>query len=359
MPSQLVALANKARDKVFNHSAVAYKFDDQQRRKPTTVFVSTECGLLFFVNYFTRQVDKVIQVHDELVKCLLAAPTSNSNEVPFFITASAGGTLKIWSSDFTKLMSEVSINQEVSSCDISVDGKEIAILSRDGTLSLLELDASSFRVLMRSHQDDIVDIAVNTLSGCLVSIGKDSSIKVWLAETMEQVHEFNTSAHDPPTKVASSDKTAYVAVGFKSGFLRVFDMSERKMIHETMIFDSTIMDISFSKNGKFMAVFHKNGKIVITNIEFDFTPVKNIDYEFPNGHYFSLDFSPEGDLLANISSNANTITVWETKNFSLRHFCDFTGEVICKLAFGPNGRDLLVMTTNSKLKILRLPAEGQ
>ena len=89
-----------------------------------------------------------------------------------------------------------------------MDGKEIAILSRDGTLSLLELEASSFRVLMRSHQDDIVDIAINTLSGCLVSIGKDSSIKVWLAETMEQVHEFNTSAHDPPTTVASSSKTA-------------------------------------------------------------------------------------------------------------------------------------------------------
>ena len=72
--------------------------------------MSTEDGLLFFVNYFTRQVDKVIQIHDELVKCLLAAPSIASNEVPFFFTASAGGTLKIWSSDFTKLLSEVAIN---------------------------------------------------------------------------------------------------------------------------------------------------------------------------------------------------------------------------------------------------------
>jgi WD40 repeat protein len=136
-------------------------------------------------------------------------------------------------------------------------------------------------------------------------------------------------------------------------------MSERKMIHETMVFDSCVMDISFAKNGKFMAVFFKNGRIVIINIEFEFTPVKNIDYEFPNGNYFSIDFSPDGSLLANISSNANTITVWETKNFSLRYYCDFTGEIISKLAFAPNGRDLLVMTTNSKLKILRLPNEGE
>jgi WD40 repeat protein len=276
----------------------------------------------------------------------------------FLFTASQNGTLRIWSSDFSKLISEVSINQEVASCDISQDQNQIAILSKDGTLSLLELEASSFRVLMRSHQDEIVDLVINNMSGCLVSIGKDSSIKVWLAETMEQVHEFNTSEHDPPTAVASSSKNAFVAVGFKSGFLRVFDMTERKMIHETMVFESCIMDISFAKNGKFMAVFFKNGRIVIMNVEFDFTPVKNIDYEFPNGNYFSVDFSPDGCLLANISSNANTITVWETKNFSLRHYCDFTGEIISKLAFAPNGRDLLVITTNSKLKILRLPDEG-
>ena len=107
-----------------------------------------------------------------------------------------------------------------------------------------------------------------------------------------------------------------------------------------------------------MAVFFKNAKIVIINTELDFTPIKNIDYEFPNGNYFSLDFSPDGGLVANISSNANTVTVWETKNFSLKHYCDFTGEVISKILFAPNGRDLLVMTTSSKLKILRLPDEG-
>ena len=171
---------------------------------------------------------------------------------------------------------------------------------------------------------------------------------------MEQIHEFNTSEHDPPTTVSSSRHSPLVAVGFKSGFFRVFDMNEKKILHENMVFESAVTAISFSKNGKFMAVFFKNGKIVITNVEFDFTPVKNIDYEFPNGNYFSLDFSPDGTMLANISSNANTITVWETKNFSLKHYCDFTGEIISKLMFAPNGRDLLVMTTNSKLKILRL-----
>jgi len=61
MPSQLVSLNNTARGKIFNDSAVAFKYDDfKHARKPTTVYVSTECGLIYFVNYFSRQIDKII-----------------------------------------------------------------------------------------------------------------------------------------------------------------------------------------------------------------------------------------------------------------------------------------------------------
>ena len=115
------------------------------------------------------------------------------------------------------------------------------------------------------------------------------------------------------------------------------------------------MDIAFSPQGKFMSTFFKNGKIVIFKLDADqFIPVKNIDYEFPNANYFSLDFSPDDSYLANISSNANIITIWETRNFSLRWYIDLTGEIISKIKFALNMKDLLVLTTTSKLKVLRV-----
>jgi len=103
-----------------------------------------------------------------------------------------------------------------------------------------------------------------------------------------------------------------------------------------------------------LAVFYKNAKIVIFNIESDLKPVKNIDYEFPNSNNFSLAFSPNGDYLANISSNANIVTIWETRNFGLRWYIDLTGEILSKISFAPNGHDLLILTTTAKLKYLRI-----
>jgi WD40 repeat protein len=103
-----------------------------------------------------------------------------------------------------------------------------------------------------------------------------------------------------------------------------------------------------------MGVFFKNAKIVVFNIEQEPKPVKNIDYEFPNSENFSLAFSPDGAYLANISSNANTITIWETRNFSLRWYLDQTGDTITKVMFAPNGHDLLALTTSAKLKYFRV-----
>jgi len=129
-----------------------------------------------------------------------------------------------------------------------------------------------------------------------------------------------------------------------------------KMVHETLLFQSPVKDIDFSLDNRFMAVYFKSGKIVIIKKEKlgEFIPVKNIDFELPNENYCSLAFSQDGSLLANISSNANTITVWETRNFSLRYNLDVTGDTIQKLIFAPNGMDIILLTTTSKLKFYRL-----
>jgi WD40 repeat protein len=140
MPSQLVSLNNTARGKVFNNSTAVFG----ENKKVKQVYVTTECGCMFFINFYSRQVDKIIEIHDSKVKCLVSAGT-------FHLTASDQGVLKIWNADFSKLVSEVSLNQEVTAADINVDKNQICIMASDGTLSILELDTNSFRVLMRSH----------------------------------------------------------------------------------------------------------------------------------------------------------------------------------------------------------------
>ena len=181
----------------------------------------------------------------------------------------------------------------------------------------------------------------------------ECSVKIWDQATKSQLFEFKTE-NDYPEIVHCHPLMPYLAVGYKSGFIRVFDSVLSKVIYENMIFESSIKDLRFSTEGRLLASIHENSRIVIFDVEKEFAPIKTFDYDFPNNNYYSIDFSPEGNLMANISTNANTITVWETVNFTLRYEVDLTGDLLYKLRFAPNGKDLVVLTTTSKLKFFRI-----
>lgn len=106
--------------------------------------------------------------------------------------------------------------------------------------------------------------------------------------------------------------------------------------------------MKYSQNSK-LAAMCENSWIIIFDVKNSYSPIKTLDYDFPNNNYFSLDFSLDGKLLANISTNANTITVWETDNFTLKYKLDLTGQLISKLQFAPNNKDLVLLTATSKL----------
>ena len=65
LPHQAVVLANTARGKVFNNSVMQYTETENTKtgqvlQKPSLVFVTSDDGLLYYINYSTRQVEKVI-----------------------------------------------------------------------------------------------------------------------------------------------------------------------------------------------------------------------------------------------------------------------------------------------------------
>lgn len=97
-------------------------------------------------------------------------------------------------------------------------------MGEGGTLSILDMEESTFNVIIRSHLDHVIDLCFNKMASKVVTIGLDQKIYIWNSETMEVITEFTTQ-NDMPTKVISSSEDPTVAVGFKSGFIRIFDLS--------------------------------------------------------------------------------------------------------------------------------------
>jgi WD40 repeat protein len=89
-----------------------------------------------------------VQIHEDKITSLIISPNRN-----FILSASINGFLRLWSPDFSKLISEVNTQQPILSCD--VNHKEIVVLGGQGTLSLLDMQESTFNVILRSHLDTV------------------------------------------------------------------------------------------------------------------------------------------------------------------------------------------------------------
>jgi len=59
LPGQAVLLNNTARGKVFNNSVVQSS-EGAKGAKQITVFATSTDGLLYFINFHSRQVEKII-----------------------------------------------------------------------------------------------------------------------------------------------------------------------------------------------------------------------------------------------------------------------------------------------------------
>jgi len=86
--------------------------------------VTTNDGHLFFINYNTRQVEKIIQIHTGRISGLVISP---NNE--FIATSSEDGVLRLWTTDFETLKSEVNTGNGIDHIDINIDSSQICVLS--------------------------------------------------------------------------------------------------------------------------------------------------------------------------------------------------------------------------------------
>lgn len=104
------------------------------------------------------------------------------------------------------MKSEVNTGNEITHCDVNSDSSQICVLSAPmGTVSVLDLDSSSYNVVLRSHMDNVTDLAYNQMTGKLITVGEDYCVKVWHGENMEQINEF-VSENDLPIRVVSQNQ---------------------------------------------------------------------------------------------------------------------------------------------------------
>lgn len=318
--------------------ALCESFPSNMRRlRP--VYAASSVGTLLVIDYDSREVVCVYQLHDTSINCLVI------NE-GFCVTGSDDGYLRVWPLDFSDYFLEAQHDAAVIAADVSADGMKVLVGGRNSAVGILDISSQLYKTVLRSHADPIVssallpwcaspiDQAVNAQKDEIITASLDGTLRVWNAQTGSQLYEFDVK-HDQATWVEPSPLDhGVVAVGFSSGCCRIFDIhrlsnedlplssdeSTNIVVTEFQQHKSAICHLRYSSDGLLLYSSGAGKQLCMYTVsqQREFVPVKMLLVDF-NPLDGKLSISNDNKYIAVISRDTRAVMLLQCD--SLRVHC--------------------------------------
>jgi len=247
------------------------------------VYVVSLMGKVFRIGYHSGVLEMVFRTNDEAIHTI----SLNEN---FAVLGSADKYFRLWPLDFTEFIMEAKHSNTVCEVNTNKDGLRVACGSLEGSISILDKSNFKYRYLMRSHTADILSMDFHLGKKNIITVSKDSTIRLWDPENCEQMIEFRSSI-DEPLCVAAHPTLPIFSCGFQSGAMRIFVIEDTCVSDEFNIFKKPIKCLAYSPNGEILVTCCEDGSVSIHNARRQHLPTKVMKLEFIP-EFVHVAFSP-------------------------------------------------------------------
>ncbi|POM58924.1 WD40 repeat-like protein [Phytophthora palmivora] len=354
------------------------------------LYVTSSLGTLLVIDYFSKQVICVYQLHDACINCL------SINE-GFCVTGSDDCFLRVWPLDFTDFFLEARHEAGVSMLDVSADGMKVLVGSRNNAIGVLDISSQQYATLLRSHTKEITAVTsapwksplssliledarpkgTGTAECELVTASNDGTLRVWDTSSGHQLYEFDIQQERVTSLAASPVNIGIVAVGFASGCTRIFDVhrtctavdningdsntndAPSSMLHEFRQHQSSICHIAFDSDGQHLFTSGAGKQLCLYDSrQQDYLPLKMLlsDFDPEDGRF---EISHDNKWLAVVSGDHQDILMLDPCSLRMevtirppKHGQD---EALKLARFSNHSTELLVLSTSDRLHIFTLP----
>ena len=242
-------------------------------------------------------------------------------------------------------------NAPIWSVSFSPDGQMLAVGSKDGKLSLWNLQGEKEREFPVS-QSAILSVNFSP-DGQMLAVGsEDGKLSLWNLQEGKKEKEFSVS-QSAIWSVSFSPDGQMLAVGSEDGKLSLWNLQEGKIEREFSVSQSLILSVNFSPDGQMLAVVSKDGSVILWNLQ-----EGKIEREFSvsQSAIWSVSFSPDGQMLA-VGSENGSVILWNLQEGKKERVFSVSQSAIWSVNFSRDGQMLAVGSEDGKLSLWNLQGE--
>ncbi|BAY91216.1 MULTISPECIES: WD40 repeat domain-containing protein [unclassified Tolypothrix] len=232
-------------------------------------------------------------------------------------SASSDGTIRIWSRDGKLLSTLTEHKGKVNAVSFSPDGKTI-VSGDDRTIRLWSADGQALRTL-GEHKNRVMSVSFSPDGHTIASASADGTAKLWSLDGREPITLDNSSAR--VLSVAfSSDKRTIATVG-DDKTIKLWSYEGKVLKKWEKAHTSQIQSVGFSSEGqtiitagdKTIKLWQRDGTLITT-------------LSGHTGSVLDASFSPNGKIIASASSDGK-INLWQQDGTLITTLSGHTGSV--------------------------------
>jgi WD40 repeat protein len=190
--------------------------------------------------------------------------------------------------------------------------------------------------------------------GSILALGLfEKRITIWDVTSGQPLTRFDRQEENRTKNMDFSPDGASLAVGVIDGTVRIYDVSSGEILKVLKYSGETdIHDLSFSPDGKYLA----SGGRVPAVILWEVASGEVIRKFRLTDNALSMDFSPDGTMLATTGGIEYEVLLWDVESGDLIHSLPHNDQ-LSSLAFSPDGRILAVGCFNGNIYLWEIPAD--
>ncbi|XP_057178391.1 WD repeat-containing protein 90 isoform X1 [Triplophysa rosa] len=230
-----------------------------------TLFVSSRSGHILEIDYIAMAIKNIRRLlpaqeshaHRREKQTFSTGDGIAVNSInvcdEFCVTGSEDGFMRLWPLDFSSVFLEAEHEGPVSLVCVSSGSSRVLAATTRGNLGYLDVGSRGYHTLMRSHTTSVLGFSVDGIRRRVTTVSKDSTVRVWDMDTMQQLYDFvSDDDDDRPCSVAFHPIMPFFACGSSSGTVRVFDIQSSSLIIQHSQHSGSVECVIYSPDGQWL-----------------------------------------------------------------------------------------------------------